>query len=198
MLEDEYVPAAASAAREFFVVLTGCSGAGKSSLLSGIAACGFRVFPEAGRQVVKEQAYIGGDALPNADWRQFLELTISRTIHHMIAAAGTTSHVFFDRSIVDQVNGFRHMGIEIPPHLKRAVEFFRCSKRVFVVPPWPEIYRTDSERVHSFEDALAMYESLLQTYEQLGYECVLVPKMPVEKRVAFVLGELKAITPRAP
>ncbi len=36
------------------VAVSGCSGGGKSALLAEMAARGYRVFPEPGRQVVKE------------------------------------------------------------------------------------------------------------------------------------------------
>jgi predicted ATPase len=192
MLEDDYVPANVERARDKFLVLSGCSGAGKSSLLSGLSRRGHRVFPEPGRQVIREQAYIGGDATPERNVLKFLDLTISRTMHHMILSASTPSAVFFDRSIVDQVNGFGLLKMEIPEHLKRAVELFRYHRRVFIVPPWPEIYRNDSERTHSFNDAVTSYTALLQTYACHGYEPVFVPRMSVERRVDFILWTLSA------
>lgn len=196
MLEDDYQPEGAWEAKNRFFVLSGCSGAGKSSLLHALGERGFRVVPEAGRQVVREQTTIGGDALPGGNWIQFLELTISRTIHQMIREARSEGFVFFDRSIVDQVNGFRRMELNIPDHLQRAVELFRYNSRVFIVPPWPEIFRNDTERRHSFEAALADYESLLETWRSFGYETVIVPRDSVEARVAFVLSGLTGATTR--
>jgi len=187
MIEDDYVPANVERAKDKFVILSGCSGAGKSSLLSGLAQRGYRVFPEPGRQVIREQVHIGGDAMPGRDVLKFLDLTISRAMHHMITAASTEVLTFFDRSIVDQVNGFGLLKIEIPAHLERAVELFRYHRRVFIVPPWPEIYRNDAERTHSFDDAVAGHTALLQTYGRLGYEPVFVPRLSVEERVDFVL-----------
>jgi predicted ATPase len=192
MLEDHYVPANVGRARDKFVVLSGCSGAGKSSLLDGLALRGYRVFPEPGRQVIREQAYIGGDATPGRDVLKFLDLTISRTMHHMITAASTQDRVFFDRSIVDQINGFGLLKLEVPEHLGKAVELFRYHHRVFILPPWPEIFRNDAERTHSFDEAVASYTALLKTYERLGYELVFVPRMGVGERVDFVLRTLSA------
>jgi hypothetical protein len=37
--------------------------------------------------VVKEQPYVGGDAVPWGNVSQFVELTISRSIHHVVTAA---------------------------------------------------------------------------------------------------------------
>ena len=190
MLEDTYSPANLAAAKDFFVVLSGCSGGGKSALLSGLARRGHRVFAEPGRQVIKEQAFIDGDATPSRNVLKFLDFTISRTMNHMIEAADATSYVFFDRSIVDQISGYEQLNMEIPPHLKKAIELFRYHRRVFMVSPWPEIFRNDSERQHSFELAVASYEAVLSTYRRFGYELVFVPKLSVEQRVEFVLETL--------
>ena len=62
--EAEYQPALVQGKAYKFVVLSGCSGAGKSSLLSELGRRGFPIYEEPSRQVVKEQLYIGGDALP--------------------------------------------------------------------------------------------------------------------------------------
>lgn len=192
MVEDDYVPANVGLAKDKFIVLSGCSGSGKSSLLRALAGRGYRVVPEPGRQVIREQVYIGGGATPDRDTIKFLELTISRTMHHMISAALTTSRVFFDRSIVDQISGFEQMGITIPVPLQRAAELFRYHERIFITPPWPEIFCNDAERTHSFESAIASYAAQLKTYERFGYKPVAVPQLGVEERADFVLRNLPA------
>jgi predicted ATPase len=193
MLEDGYLPANVEAARNYYVVISGCSGAGKSSLLRELADRGYRVFAEPGRQIVKEQNFIGGDGIPSKDVYKFVELCVSRTMYNMINAAATTSHVFFDRSIIDNIGGLEHLTSGIPPHLQKALETFRYSKKVFIAPPWPEMFRTDSERIHSYADAVEMYDALLPAYQRLGHELIYLPKVSVVERVDFILRELGAV-----
>ena len=183
--EAGYRPSLVQGKAHRFVVLSGCSGAGKSSLLSELGRRGFPIYEEPGRQVVKEQLYIGGDALPWGNVSQFLELTISRSIHHMVTAARRDRLSFFDRGIIDQVSGLVHLGLPIPEHLAAAVRRFRYHERVFIMPPWPEIFSNDDERRHSFEDALASYEAQLSTYERFGYQIIFVPKLDVSARADF-------------
>ncbi len=190
MLEDDYAPANVTAARDYYVVISGCSGAGKSSLLHELATRGYRVFAEPGRQIVKEQNFIGGDGIPGKDVHKFAELCVSRSMHNMISAAATTSHVFFDRSMVDNFNGLERINGGAPAHIRKAVEIFRYNRKVFITPPWPELFRNDAERIHSYEAALAEYATLLPTYQRLGYELVLLPKLSVIERVDFILHEL--------
>ena len=172
--EAGYQPSLVQGKAHKFVVLSGCSGAGKSSLLGELGRRGFPIYEELGRQVVKEQLYIGGDALPWGNVSQFVELTISRSIHHMVT--------IFDRGIVDQVSGLEQLGLPIPEHRAAAVDRFRYHEKVFMTPPWPEIFSNDDERKHSFEDALSSYAALPRTYERFGYQIVLVPKLEVNAR----------------
>jgi predicted ATPase len=177
-----------------FVVLSGCSGGGKSSLLAELGRRGFPVYEEAGRQVIKEQLYIGGDAMPSANAVQFIELTVSRAIYNLIEAARRGQRAFFDRGIVDQIAGFEHLGIPVPQHLANAAARFRYHETVFMMPPWPEIFATDSERRHGFADAVALFETQLRTYERLGYRAVMVPKRAIAARAEFVIANLSTFT----
>jgi len=64
--EDGYRPSSVTDGPCRAVVITGCSGGGKSTLLAELGRRGHRVFPEAGRQIVREQDWIGGDARPGS------------------------------------------------------------------------------------------------------------------------------------
>ncbi len=189
-LENTYDPSAASLDTDRFVVLTGCSGGGKSTLLAELARRGFAAFPEAGRQIVREQDWTGGDALPGADALRFSELAVSRALHFRILAAELAGPVFFDRSPVDQWAALGRSGLPMPATIAGAVERCRYNATVFVAPPWPEIFTTDAERRHDLVEAMAEYGPLRAAYERLGYRLIDLPKTGVEARADFVLAAL--------
>ena len=149
------------------------------------------MFAEPGRQIVKEQDWIGGDALPWAAPAKFAELVLSRAIHQLITAAGEDGLAFFDRSLVEPLSGLQRLGLPVPDHFQRAAERCRYDETVFVAPPWPEIYRQDAERRHGLDEALAEYEPLLATYRRLGYRLMVLPKTDVVARADFVLAQLR-------
>ena len=62
---------------------------------------------------------------------------------------------------------------------------------MFLTPPWREIYVTDPERQHGFEEAVAEYDRLERAYPALGYEVVVLPRIGVSERVNFVLARLE-------
>jgi predicted ATPase len=190
MTETGYDPAKAQAAAEKFVVITGCSGGGKSSLLGELAARGYRTFAEPGRQIVKEQTAIGRPNIIKDDPVLFGELCIARTLHRMIEAADAPGQMFFDRTHIDPLSYYTGNPVDEPAHWRRAAEVFRFHPTVFFVPPWPEIFRQDAERRHTFADGLAEYPVLLKNYRRFGYRPAVVPKESVAARADFVLRTL--------
>ena len=67
----------------------------------------------------------------------------------------------------------------------------RYHHRVFLTPPWPEIYTKDEERQHGLDDAIAEYDRLLDAYSRLGYQTILLPKIGISDRADFVLSQLR-------
>ncbi|MBI1211909.1 MAG: AAA family ATPase [Alphaproteobacteria bacterium] len=190
--ESDYDPQRVIEARDRFFLISGCSGSGKSSLLNELARRGYRTVEEPGRQIVKEQLSIGGDALPWSNVEGFIDQVIVRVMHQMIMAARSDTIAFFDRGIVDAVSALERVQLAIPPCYSRALEVYRYNRKVFLSPPWPEIYRTDSERRHSFEDAAKEYAALEEAYPRYGYEIVVLPKLDVAARVDFVMSAIGA------
>lgn len=193
--ENDYTPANPQlAASGLAVVLTGCSGGGKSTLLAELARRGFQVRAEAGRQIVREQLHLGGDGLPWTDALKFVELAASRTMHQFNTALPAGAPVFFDRSLVDLVSFLDMKRIDVPAYLRRAVATYCYAPTVFVTPPWREIYVDEEERAKSFEDACREYDALVAGYADAGYRLVEVPKRPVAERADFILSRLGSLT----
>ena len=193
MIESEYVAGNPRwNGSDRLVVLSGCSGGGKSSLLAALAARGYGVCPEAGRQIVKEQQSIGGDGLPWVDGRKFAELCISRSLYFYNMARPIDKAVIFDRSFIDNIAGLLRTGEPLPPAFYEAVRRYRYAKRVFLVPPWPELFVNDAERQHSFAAAVIEYESLVTVYQDFGYEVVVMPQATVAARADFLANALGA------
>ena len=174
-----------------FYVITGCSGGGKSTLLSELEQRGYRVFPEPGRQIVKEQQFVDGDGLPWKDATKFAELCVSRAMYFYNSAQRLEPPVFFDRSVIDNIAGIERLGLPMPAYFPLTLVQYRYAPRVFMVPPWREIFVQDAKRQHSYADTEQEFYGLQQAYEANGYEVVLVPKFPVNARADFIERELR-------
>lgn len=174
-----------------FVLLSGCSGGGKSTLLAALRARGHLVVEEPGRRIVRKQLQDGGDALPWVDLAAFARRAIAMAMVDRVgasrAAARQEGWVFFDRGLIDAAAALEAATGE--PALA-AVAAHRYHRRVFLAPPWPEIQDRDHERRHDFAAGVAEYERLAAIYPALGYETILLPKCPVGERADFVLSRL--------
>ncbi|WP_323037809.1 AAA family ATPase [Pararhodobacter sp.] len=164
-----------------FTVLSGCSGGGKSTLLEALAALGFATVPEPGRRIVARAATPLG---PEAFARHAMDVSMT----DWQQAQAREGRVFFDRGLVDAVAAFVHATNITPPEAEGLGS--RYDSPVFLVPPWPEIYVTDTERQHGFSEAVAEYERLCKIYPRFGYKVITLPKAPTVERVAFVVSHL--------
>lgn len=171
------------------VILSGCSGGGKSSLLEEMAARGYAAMPEPGRQIVREQIACGGDGLPWVDMARFAGLCIERGMRFHETATAKGGIVLFDRSIVDAVNAIRQHGLATGAG-SGVLETYRYASTVFMTPPWEELFAGDEERKHGFADAVAEYEALTRFYPAQGYTLVDIPRGSVSGRADFLERQL--------
>ncbi len=99
--------------------------------------------------------------------------------------------VFLDRGIPDVLAYMDCFKQTYDEHFIEA-----CTKHsydfVFFMPPWQEIYVSDNERLESYEESLLINECLLNTYQQLGYNTIIVPKDSIANRIDFILNTIQA------
>ena len=173
------------------VILSGCSGGGKSTLLSELSKRGFATVEEPGRRVVGQQLKVEGTALPWLDLEAFLKRAIAIAKQDYAGASEGSGISIFDRSLIDAASGLRQLGDD--HWYERLRTECRYAKVVFLTPPWPEIYVTDNERRHGFQDAVEEYERLRRDYDDLGYNVFILPRTDVDHRVEFILDTLQDI-----
>lgn len=176
-----------------FVLISGCSGGGKSTLLAELQARGHAVVEEPGRRIVRHEQETGGRALPWIDGTAFARRAIDLALADRAAAPARAAWVFFDRGLIDAAAALDALA---GTHtLAELAARHRYHRRVFLAPPWPEIYAADPQRRHGYAAALEEYRRLEKAFPELGYEVVPLPKLSVAARADFVLATLADILP---
>ncbi|AVJ18528.1 ATPase [Serratia sp. MYb239] len=173
------------------IILTGGPGSGKSTLIDALTRRGYACTTESGRAIIQEQVASGGNALPWEERQAFAELMLSREIRAWHSAGNTDAPYFFDRGIPDVAGYLTLCQLSVPAHLEQAIAHFRYAERVFIAPPWREIYAQDAERKQSFTEAEMTYRVMRETYQQYGYRLLELPRASVAERVSFVLAALR-------
>jgi predicted ATPase len=168
-------------------IITGGPGAGKTTLVEALRAAGYTCSDEAGRQIIKEEVAAGGTALPWIDPRTFADRMLAFDIESYQRLRMQKGPVFFDRGIPDVIGYLNLLGLCAPEPARQAAANYSYNPRVFIAPPWQEIFGQDSERKQTFEEAERTYGSLAKVYATLGYELIALPIASVEARVAFVI-----------
>lgn len=168
-------------------VFTGGPGSGKTTLIDALASRGLTRTMEAGRAIIKDQLMIGGNALPWSDPIAFAELMLSWDLRSYKQARNTSDPVVFDRGIPDVIGYLNLMKLPVQEYMKKAARNFRYNRNVFIAPPWAEIFKQDTERKQTFEEARATYDALVETYMAYGYNLISLPLVSVEERVQFVI-----------
>ncbi|PKB17621.1 AAA family ATPase [Flavobacterium sp. 5] len=172
------------------IVIIGGPGTGKSSIIEGLVAKGYCCYPEISREVTLEAQKRGIEQLFLEDPLLFSQMLLDGRIKQFNNAQNEPHQwVFIDRGIPDVVAYLDYIGDDYPNHFVDACNENVYTK-IFILPPWEEIYESDSERYENFEQAKTIQEHLKKTYVNYGYDLIEVPKDSIDNRILFILDKI--------
>ncbi|MGW7202024.1 ATP/GTP-binding protein [Streptomyces sp. NPDC054837] len=168
-------------------VLTGTPGAGKTSILHGLAALGHAVVEEAATAVIAGAQARGEDE----PWTRasFIEEIAELQRRRQLAAAATNSVQVYDRSPVCTHALARYLGRPVPLTLTAEIERITAEAiyepQVFFVRNLGFCEPTSARRI-SFAESLDFEKVHEESYRAFGYELIDIPAAGLERRVATV------------
>lgn len=171
-------------------IISGGPGAGKTTLIDELRRRGYTVSDEVSRKMIMQEVELGSDCLPWKDIACFSD----KVLDDMLIALGSSSSsllTFFDRGIPDIIAYLLVAGLPVPEKFHAALATQPYCKRVFILPPWEEIYVNDPERWQSYTEAMAISEVICSTYLSYSFELIIVPPAPLAERVDFVIAHCK-------
>jgi predicted ATPase len=168
------------------LVVTGGPGGGKTTILRALEGRGYSVSPESARTIIKERLAAG--LPPRPDPISFAQDILSADIEkYRDVTSCNHSAVFFDRGILDALYMLDEENALKRDEIAQYVQKFPYNSVVFILPPWKEIYDTDSERDQTFEESEDLFEGMKRWYSQWGYKTLEVPPGSINERVSFIL-----------
>ena len=171
------------------IVFTGGPGGGKTSVLTYLHRLGYECAPESGRQVIQEQTASGGTALPWKDKTAFRDQMVAQEILNHNQHTGANI-MFYDRSIIDCYGYSQLEQIFLSTDLINRCNELMYNPKVFIFPPWEEIYDNDAERRQDFSQAVETYHEMAKAYRNFGYQLIEIPKLSVTERADFIINQL--------
>ena len=172
------------------IVIIGGPGTGKTTIIDRLLAKGFCCYPEISREVTLEAKKQGIEQLFLENPLLFSELLLEgRKKQFENAQLEPHKIVFLDRGIPDILAYMHYIGDSYPSFFDAACRQNKYTK-IFILPPWEEIYESDEARYESYEQAQLIYKHLVETYENYGYTLVEVPKDSLDNRILFILDQI--------
>ena len=181
------------------ILITGCSGGGKSTLLNRLNDKGFHTVPEPGRRIVAEEmagnvnsnSNGDGSALPWVDLKAFSLRAVEMSTNDLASVQNHHGLVFFDRGLIDAALALEYSGGKGYREILGDKKHY--FNKVFLAPPWPEIFEQDDERKHDFQSAVEEFNRIQTALVELKYEVCLLPKTTVSQRVDYIIKQIDAI-----
>lgn len=167
------------------IALSGAAGTGKTTLIEALELRGYAVHHEYSRQLIQESVAAGSDVVPWDNLDAFTEAVVQKRWEHYLEGENQDRVIFYDRTPMDSLAYYGSQPSEWHADWMAVCEKAQFG-RIFITPPWREIYTVDQERWETFEHVEEVHAHLVSTYRFFGYEPVLVPFGTVEERIAFL------------
>nr|WP_297308439.1 ATP-binding protein [uncultured Flavobacterium sp.] len=172
------------------ILLIGGPGSGKTTIIDGLSERGYICYPEISREVTLEAKRKGIDQLFLTEPLLFSQMLLDGRIKQYKNALNETADlVFIDRGIPDVLAYMHFIGDKYPKEFHEACKAHIYTK-IFILPPWEEIFESDNERYENYEQAKQIHEHLIETYQSYGYSLNEVPKADLNTRIEYILSKL--------
>lgn len=170
-------------------MVTGGPGSGKTSLIESFQEMNYTCFPEVSRAITTEAQKQGVSQLFLENPILFSEKLLKGRLQQFNDAHKLINlqTVFFDRGLPDVIAYLNFKNVEYPDSFIKTTKKNRYDK-VFILPPWEEIYVNDNERYESFNMATLIYRALEKTYVNFGYSPIIIKPGTLKERTQQILN----------
>ena len=170
------------------IVITGGPRSGKTSLIDELENRKFNCEKEIVRSLTIKGQKDGNDQLflkePLNFSKTLLDLRIIQFNKKQVA-----SITFFDRGVQDALAYLNFLNTKYDNDILKKCERIKYDK-VFILPPWKEIYKQDECRYETFEESIKIFEEIIKIYHFFKMKTIILEKDSVDNRIKKILNYL--------
>jgi predicted ATPase len=170
------------------IVITGGPGAGKTTLLLALQTRGYTIVGDTARTIIQDRRRRG--LSPRPDPYAFAQEALRTDIENFVHHSASQGPVFFERGVLDALCMLDQVTPLNESELGLWLSKYQYFPKVFLLPPWKEIYANDAERNQTFEQSESVHRSAREWYRRCRYQVIEVPKASVTERCTYVLQAL--------
>ena len=167
-------------------VITGGPSSGITATASFIATLGFQTVPEAARMLIDQEVAKGKDISEIRKDELLFQRLVLQKKQEIENSLDKNKIIFFERGIPDSLAYSKLYGV-----VTREI-YSVCNKceygKVFVLESLE--FEEDYARIEDASISKQIYELLKESYSELGFNLVVVPKMSIEQRAKMILSSI--------
>lgn len=171
------------------ILITGGPGTGKTELINGLENQGFNCEKEISREITENEQKKGVEQFFLKDPIEFSKrlMILRSNQYNKIQNANFT---FFDRGVHEIIAYLNFINIKYDNFFTERAKKVVYDK-IFILPPWKEIYVNDTQRYESFEQCKHIHNEIINIYKEFKIEIIMLEKNSVNERISNILKFLK-------
>ena len=177
------------------IVITGGPGSGKTEIINSLSKKNFYCFKEVSREIIRPEQLKGIENYFSDKPIEFSKRLIKKRKEQYIESSNLSLSkrkpvIFFDRGLHD-IFAYLNYIKKSYNNIKFKLEDYSYDT-AFILPPWKEIYKTDSERKETYEQSIQIHKHIRSIYIKYKIQLFEIKPNTIENRVSEILKYLKS------